>query len=93
MTNPNASAFIEIALRDPELRTKLLSAAGQGDTATVEALAKDAGLPASFEEISTAFRNGSAEAGFSQLAETELSDTELEAVAGGRAKPFAASEL
>ncbi|MDX2081898.1 MAG: Nif11-like leader peptide family RiPP precursor [Terrimicrobiaceae bacterium] len=76
----NASAFIEQALRDPELREKVISAGGRGDAAGVEALAAASGFPATFDEIKTAFREGSAE---TDLGEAELSDMELEAVAGG----------
>jgi hypothetical protein len=90
MNSANAASFVQLALGNPELRQKALTAAQSGDAVAVEQLAEEAGTPATFAEIMEACRLGVPdEAG--SLAETELSDEELETVAGGAKLKFGSS--
>lgn len=75
----NAESFLNTLLNDAALRRKTILAMQSDDSTAVEKLAGESGFPCTCGEFRQAFRF-SVDAG--TFDETELSDEELEALAG-----------
>ena len=80
--NTNAESFLSLVVQDENLRKHVLGLSMKEDYQSIVALAAEKGYPCTVEELSAAYRDSKIELpeGFN---EEELSDDQLEHVAGG----------
>ena len=78
----NAESFLSLVVQDVNLREQVLGLSLKEDYASIVALAAEKGFPCTAEELSAAYRDGKIELPES-FNEEELSDDQLEHVAGG----------